>query len=137
MTRGVKEPVIKRLLSRIKINPDTECWEWQGGLNNIGYGLIRQEKKMRTVHRVSYEEHYNKQVPKDMCVLHTCDNRKCVNPDHLWIGTHQDNVDDMMRKNRHQYNHEKVACEHCGKKMQKSLYVRWHGDNCKHKPKDK
>jgi len=127
-------PLYDRLMNRIKIDKKTKCWEWQGPLNNIGYGMIRDGDKMRTVHRVSYEEHVKK-IPKGKCVLHTCDNRKCVNPDHLWIGTHQDNMDDMMKKDRHKFNHPLVTCEHCGKTLQKGLYTRWHGDNCKHKPK--
>lgn len=133
---GRREPVLDRLLRRIKIDETTDCWEWQGPVNNIGYGMMRVDDKMKTVHRVSYEEHIG-EIPPDMCVLHTCDNRKCVNPDHLWIGTHQDNMDDMIKKGRHRFTNKQGTCEHCGKTMYVGLLSRWHGDNCKLKPRDK
>ena len=77
-----KLPLLNKLLNKIVVNPVTDCWEWQAGTNNIGYGMIRDGSKMRTAHRVSYEEHNNVQIPIGKCVLHTCDNTKCVNPDH-------------------------------------------------------
>ena len=92
--------LIERLLDKIIINEVTDCWEFQGGKNNIGYGMIRDEKRMRTAHRVSYEEHNNIKIPAGMCVCHTCDNPVCVNPAHLWLGTHKQNTKDMLSKGR-------------------------------------
>ncbi len=73
--------------------------------------MIRDGKKMRTAHRVSYEEHYNVQIPKGKCVLHSCDNTKCVNPNHLWLGSHKDNTQDMIRKGRNNYFADSVVAE--------------------------
>ena len=90
---------------------------------------------MRTAHRVSYE--LNKgPIPQGMVVCHTCDNPKCVNPDHLWIGTMKDNWHDMKNKGRACVGipQKPRACKHCGKVAPGNLITRHHDDNCKHKP---
>ena len=71
------------------------CWIWNGQINQNGYGIIANKK----AHRVSWEIH-NGSIPLDMRVLHKCDIRKCVNPDHLRLGTQQDNINDMFSKGR-------------------------------------
>lgn len=84
------------------------CWNWQGATQSIGYGMMgmfdeqNPEKPMvmQLAHRLAYQ-FYIGPIPEGMDVLHHCDNRRCVNPDHLFIGTAQDNVDDMMEKGRH------------------------------------
>lgn len=85
--------------SKINIKSDGECWEWNKGLNNYGYGYIRINKKIYLVHRLIYEL-INSPIPKGMLVCHHCDNRKCCNPNHLFLGTCDDNVQDMIRKGR-------------------------------------
>lgn len=91
-----------RFLSLIKIKK--YCWEWIGVLISIGYGrfmLYKNGKKIpRYAHRVSYELFTNKQIPNNIYICHKCDNRKCVNPNHLFPGTNQDNMNDMVKKNR-------------------------------------
>ena len=135
--------LLTRLLDKVQINETTDCWEWQGGKNNIGYGLIRDDKKMRSVHRVSYEEHSNTQIPTGMCVCHKCDNTLCVNPSHLWVGTYKQNTEDMISKGRHKkwgrktrkgQTNPKTQCPHCSRHIANNLFARHHGDNCKLKP---
>lgn len=131
---GSCTPIKDRLLRKVKVNTETDCWEWQGGKNNVGYGMIRDEHGMRTTHRVSYELHKGN-IPKGMCVCHTCDNPKCVNPDHLWVGTKKDNSQDMIRKGRNLFvgYHEPISCVHCGYSTTPAMIARWHNDKCKHK----
>ena len=75
-----------------------KCWEWTACIVS-GYGRIKRKGKDVQAHRVSWEIH-NGKIPKTKWVLHKCDNRQCCNPKHLFIGTHQDNMDDMDRKGR-------------------------------------
>lgn len=83
---------------------DNGCWEWNLSLYN-GYGQFKtglsiKPRRYFKAHRAAWMI-LNGEIPCDMLVLHHCDNRKCVNPGHLWIGTNQDNVNDMMAKGRH------------------------------------
>ena len=133
--KGSGTPIDIRLMNKTKVNEITGCWEWQGGRNNIGYGMIRGEHGMRTTHRVSYEVHKGA-IPAGMIVMHDCDNPLCVNPSHLRIGTHKDNTHDMMRKGRNNYFgvHNLRPCKHCNQMASPAMLARWHNDKCKQKP---
>lgn len=136
---GDQGTLLERLLSRVLVDEVTDCWIYQGGKNNIGYGMIRDDKKMRTTHRVSYEEHNNVKIPPGMCVCHTCDNPSCVNPAHLWLGSHKDNSKDMVAKGRWKpfgtgmlgKKQPRTDCPHCNRNIANNVYFRFHGDNCK------
>ena len=125
-----------RISDQLKIDPVTDCWEWQGCCNNIGYGFIRDGKRMRTVHRVSYELHNQTIVPDDICVYHTCSNYTCCNPQHLVTGLRKDVTQHMYNKgNQNAYGGNPLrTCIHCNATMGKNMLSRWHNNNCKHKP---
>lgn len=76
------------------------CWEWTAGRHGVGYGCVPQRfGGGRYAHRAMYEA-VCEAIPKGMYVLHSCDNRLCINPEHLSLGTHRDNIADMHAKNR-------------------------------------
>lgn len=92
-----------RLWSRIEVNESSSCWEWQGPVNRKGYGSINGHYPRREfVHRLSWM--WSKgEIPTDLCVLHKCDNPRCVNPEHLFLGSLIDNALDRDRKGRCQH----------------------------------
>ncbi len=95
----------EKLLFSRKIDPITNCWEWTRGLRKDGYGKVhfKFDNKERTlgVHRASAHVFKDFDLFSEKQVLHHCDNRKCFNPDHLWIGTNAENKEDCVRKGRH------------------------------------
>jgi hypothetical protein len=85
-----------------KVKKSEGCWEWQGWRDDGGYGSIGSfgnADRVKT-HRYSWQLH-NGPIPDDLLVCHTCDNPPCVRPDHLFLGTHLDNMRDKMKKGRH------------------------------------
>ena len=77
---------------------ETGCWNWSKSLVD-GYGQVTKNNKNLAAHRYSYSL-YKEDFDSKLLVCHTCDNRKCVNPNHLFLGSSQDNMDDMKSKNR-------------------------------------
>ncbi len=80
---------------------ENSCWEWTLSLRTDGYGQFCVEGKMHGAHVLAYEVHNKTKVSRGLLVCHTCDNPKCINPDHLFLGTHQDNKNDCVGKHRH------------------------------------
>src|SRR5262245_56294238 len=82
-----------------KVQKTETCWLWTGAKTR-GYGAINIDHHAVLAHRVSYELHIGP-IPDGLYVLHRCDVHACVRPDHLFLGTHLDNIQDMVLKKRH------------------------------------
>jgi hypothetical protein len=89
--------------------PAGECWGWSGGRSGSGYGSFGLGKSSMGAHKFSYELH-NLPVPIGLVVRHSCDNRLCVNPAHLSVGTYKDNTRDMAERGR-AHNANKTHCK--------------------------
>jgi len=99
-----KKPLIERFETKYRINNKTQCWEWIGAFYGSGYGNIMLENgKITGSHRASWLIHKGK-IPLNHNICHKCDNKKCVNPEHLFIGTQKDNLHDMSKKGRRRSN---------------------------------
>jgi hypothetical protein len=92
-----------RFWRKVRKGGANDCWNWVGTKNGDGYGRFHvftpDGSKLVGAHRISWEW-ANGCSPGDLCVLHHCDNPACVRPDHLFLGTQQDNADDRDRKGR-------------------------------------
>lgn len=104
MPKYTPEEEIINFWSRVAITADDDkCWLWLGGQTGYGYGAcyltISNIKKQYPAHNFAWI-YPNYVIPNEMRICHSCDNPLCCNPKHLWIGTHQDNMDDMNRKGR-------------------------------------
>lgn len=95
---GIKQDSTWNFWLKVDRRSVDECWNWKGALSPKGYGCILFNSVMKRAHRVSWEIH-NGPIPKGRLVLHRCDNRSCMNPAHLYLGTHGDNNYDRAIRN--------------------------------------
>lgn len=109
----------KTFWSRVIVKNTDECWEWQGYKVQGGYGLFGINYRQILTHRYSWELHFG-EIPEGLWVLHKCDNPACVNPEHLFTGTSEDNINDKMIKGRHKAFHGKKHSQETKDKIAKS-----------------
>jgi len=89
----------ERFWSRVDMRDDNECWNWLAAIDAYGYGSATHSGRTRKAHRIAWTI-ANGPIPEGLWVLHHCDNRKCCNPAHLYVGTNDDNMRDMRERGR-------------------------------------
>lgn len=92
-----------------KVNRSGACWEWTAACSGNGYGAFKIRGQQWGAHQVSYLLHHGP-IVRGMVVMHTCDNPRCVNPDHLKLGTYSDNSQDRDRK----FRRRRTSADHVG-----------------------
>jgi hypothetical protein len=87
-----------------------KCWIWSGTKNSQGYGSISIYDKKIIASRISWFIHTGEDIPEGLIIRHKCDNRMCVRPDHLLLGTQADNMEDMKKRGRsHRWNGRRMG----------------------------
>ncbi len=93
------EKDLQRFWSKVDVRDQGACWLWVGAIAPNGYGLFFWGRRGRGAHRVAWEIAHGL-IPEGLCVLHHCDVKNCVNPNHLFLGTKRDNYQDSKKKGR-------------------------------------
>lgn len=116
--KGIRTSAEDRLMNHV-LKTET-CWLWLGYKDKQGYGKILEvDKKCIGCHRVSYQK-FKGPIPEGLDILHTCDNPSCVNPDHLKLGSHLENMWDMLSKNRFPFQKLTISDIHTIRKLYKT-----------------
>lgn len=129
MPKGIyphkRKTIEERFWPKLIKRGEDECWGWSGTKNSDGYGKLWNGKTMDYAHRISFVIHGNILEPHDSyhgrCVLHKCDNPECCNPKHLFAGTNEDNIHDMLAKKRHGHGVTSGESHHEAKLTEKDI----------------
>lgn len=105
-----REPLTRQMLggtiperfhSKVAVGSSDECWEWTACVKSNGYGeMVLWRGRGEAAHRIAWVLEFG-DIPAGMCICHECDNKTCCNPSHMFLGTHKDNMEDMVSKGRH------------------------------------
>lgn len=106
----VEKAYLRRRMREDSVESPSGCWEWQNSLDASGYGRIGLRRRLIMTHRASFFAQPNIKF-STLCVCHKCDNKRCVNADHLFLGTHKDNIHDLISKSGAW--HQKLPFTHC------------------------
>lgn len=105
MAKQARPKADQRFFSYVQVGSADECWIWTGKLTVRGYGQFWFKGRSVRAHRWSYLHHHGP-IPEGLVVRHRCDNPSCVNPNHLLVGTHLDNMADAVERSRHRRGKE-------------------------------
>jgi hypothetical protein len=111
MELNLRQKTAKLFRRKYTVNSKTGCHEWNAGLTKCGYGQFRVDGKVMKSHRVSWLLRHGS-IPDGLFVCHHCDNPRCVNPEHLFLGTHAENMADMRSKGRGYVPCETIPWQH-------------------------
>ncbi len=114
-------PIDRKFWQYIDVRVPMECWNWMRYKLPSGYGMVSMNGKVEYTHRVSYIICIG-EIPKGLSVLHRCDNPSCCNPNHLFLGTQTENLDDMTKKGRRRYRAHRGS-ENGSAKLNESLVI--------------
>lgn len=103
----VRRNIEDRFMDKVEMCPMSGCWLWTAGVNHGGYVIFQRGIGQGSIlaHRMAYRMYVNDKID-GVVLCHKCDTPACVNPNHVWEGTHQENHADMVRKGRHAWRNK-------------------------------